>query len=120
MAETLFPGEKIDPETLASAPLHLLTDEAELFVLKALADWPRQVAHAALTREPHRIVTFLYEVAHRFHTLWNKGKKDTVMRFLMDDQKELSMARLALVQGLITVLSSGLQVLGVRPMEEMR
>jgi arginyl-tRNA synthetase len=42
------------------------------------------------------------------------------MRFLMDDQKELSMARLALVQGLITVLSSGLQVLGVRPMEEMR
>lgn len=120
MGRTLFPEEELIPLALAQVNLALLRDEAEIFLLKALADWPRQIENAARAREPHRIVNFLYELAHRFHTLWNKGKKDTILRFLIPEQKEVSMARLALVQGLILVVASGLQLLGVRPMEEMR
>ena len=96
-----------------------LQDEAELFLIKGLADWPRQVAKAAQSREPHRIATYLYDIAHRFHGLWNKGKQETTLRFLVPDDPQLSLARVALITGMIGVIGSGLRVLGVTPLTEM-
>jgi arginyl-tRNA synthetase len=109
-----------DPRALAGGPLHLLTDSDELGLIKSLAGWPRLVESAAEAYEPHRIAFYLYDLASAFHALWNRGNDDASLRFLLADQPELTAARLALVQGLATVIASGLTVFGVEPVEELR
>ena len=71
-------------------------------------------------REPHRIAFFLYDLAADFHMLWNRGKDDTTLRFLQPDQPAETLARLALVAATAVVIRSGLAVMGVAPVEEMR
>lgn len=100
--------------------LQLLTDEDELNLIKTLAGWPRQVEIAALAREPHRLCYFLYEIAGQFHMLWNKGKENTLLRFIVHEDPELTKARLAMIQGVATVIASGLELFGVTPLQEMR
>jgi arginyl-tRNA synthetase len=100
--------------------LDRLTDPAELGLMKLLLAWPRTVESAAEAHEPHRIAFYLGDVAAAFHGLWNKGKEDTTLRFLVDEDSELTMARLALVRATQTVIASGLDVIGVEPVEELR
>jgi len=78
------------------------------------------VEGAAQSREPHRIAFFLYDLAGDFHMLWNRGKDDATLRFLQPDQPAETLARLALVAATATVIRSGLAVMGVEPVEEMR
>jgi arginyl-tRNA synthetase len=52
--------------------------------------------------------------------LWNRGKDDAALRFLQEDQPVETLARLALVTATASVIRSGLGVLGVVPVEEMR
>jgi len=106
---------------LAQAPLGLLTDEAELALMKKIGAYPRLVESAASAHEPHRIAFYLYELASEFHALWTKGGKDSPhLRFIIQSDPRLTAARLALVQGVATVLNSGLSLLGVGAPEEMR
>ena len=78
------------------------------------------VESAAFAQEPHRIAFFLYDLAGDFHMLWNRGRDDSTMRFLQADRYAETMARLALVAATAIVIRSGLAVLGVEPVEEMR
>jgi arginyl-tRNA synthetase len=110
----------VAPDALAAAPLDSLQDEAELALIRRLASWPRTVESAALAQEPHRVAFFLYDLAGDFHMLWNRGRDDSTLRFLQADRPAETMARLALVAATATVLRSGLAVLGVEPVEEMR
>ncbi len=110
----------VAPDGLAAAPLDSLQNEAELALIRRLASWPRTVESAALAQEPHRIAFFLYDLAGDFHMLWNRGRDDAALRFLQADRPAETMARLALVAATATVLRSGLAVLGVEPVEEMR
>lgn len=105
---------------LVNVDMSLLTDEAELAMIKILTQLPKQIEVAAFSREPHRIATYLYEVASTFHSLWNKGKDHVELRFIDPQDKILTLARLALVQGVANVIAEGLTVLGVIPVEEMR
>src|SRR4051812_21198931 len=105
---------------LASAPLERLDDPGELTIMRRLALYPRLVEAAALAHEPHRIAFYLYELASDFHAQWNRGKDSPHLRFIIQNDPQMTMARLALVQGVVTVLASGLGVLGVEAPEEMR
>ena len=105
---------------LAAAPLDSLNDPAELALIRRLAAWPRTIEGAALAREPHRIAFYLYDLAGDFHMLWNRGRDDSTLRFLQADDAPATMARLALVSVTAIVIRSGLAVLGVQPVEEMR
>jgi arginyl-tRNA synthetase len=105
---------------LAKAPLALLSDPAELSLLKLLALYPRTVEAAAVAHEPHRIAFYLYDLASEFHALWTKGRDLPYLRFIMKNDAEITRARLAMVQGVVSVLASGLAVLGVRAPTEMR
>jgi arginyl-tRNA synthetase len=89
-------------------------------LIKLMAAWPRLIETAAEAHEPHRVAFYLGEVAAGFHGLWNKGKDDASLRFLLPEDRDTSMARLALVRGVTLVIASGLAVFGVPPMEEMR
>jgi arginyl-tRNA synthetase len=115
-------GELMDTsaEALAKVPLDSLTNEAELNLIRRLASWPRMVESAAQAREPHRIAFFLYDLAADFHMLWNRGRDDAALRFLQADHKDETAARVALVCATALVIRSGLAVMGVTPVEEMR
>jgi arginyl-tRNA synthetase len=105
---------------LANAPLERLSDSAELDLLKRLALFPRTIESAAVAHEPHRIAFYLYDLASEFHALWNKGHDLPYLRFIMNNDAEITKARLAMVQGVVSVLASGLAVLGVHAPTEMR
>jgi arginyl-tRNA synthetase len=98
----------------------LLSHPAELQLLRLLATWPRMVEGAARAHEPHRIAFYLQDVAAEFHGLWNLGNQEPDLRFIQPENILLSAARLSLALAVATVIASGLMVLGVEPMEEMR
>jgi arginyl-tRNA synthetase len=105
---------------LAAAPLERLDDAAELALIKRLALYPRVVDAASSAHEPHRIAFYLYELASEFHAQWTRGKDLPHLRFIIQNDPQLTKARLALVQGVVAVLASGLALLGVEAPEEMR
>jgi arginyl-tRNA synthetase len=105
---------------LENAPVERLTDPAELDLLKRLALYPRTIEAAAVAHEPHRIAFYLYDLASEFHALWTKGRDLPYLRFIMTNDAEITRARLAMVQGVVSVLASGLAVLGVHAPTEMR
>ncbi|WP_428537721.1 arginine--tRNA ligase [Rhodopila sp.] len=119
-ATGMFPGHGLADSDLAETALNTLTGEPELALMRRLALWPRTVESAAIAREPHRIAFFLYDLAADFHMLWNRGKDDATLRFLRPDQPAETRARLALVAATAIVIRSGLAVMGVTPVEEMR
>src|ERR1700729_4062051 len=105
---------------LGDAAVERLTDPAELDLLKLLALYPRMMEAAAAAHEPHRIAFYLYDLASEFHALWTKGRDLPYLRFIINNDAEITKARLALVQGVVSVLASGLAVLGVHAPDEMR
>jgi arginyl-tRNA synthetase len=105
---------------LTKAPLARLDDPGELALMRRLALYPRLIEAAAIAHEPHRIAFYLYDLASDFHAQWNRGNDASYLRFIIQNDPELTMARLALVQGVVTVLASGLGLLGVEAPEEMR
>ena len=105
---------------LLDARLDLLSDPAEVSLMRRIALYPRTIEAAALAHEPHRIAFYLYELASEFHALWTKGKDTPHLRFIIQNDPTMTAARLALVEGVVTVLASGLGLLGVGAPEEMR
>ena len=118
-AETLVTPAVSEAE-LASADLTILADESQVGLIRLLAQFPRLVEQAALSREPHRIVFYLYDLASAFHGLWNKGKELPDLRFINNDDRKGTLAKLALVKATRTVLANGLAILGVSAPDEMR
>jgi len=103
------------------APANLdLLDGEELALVKMAAQYPRVVESAALAHEPHRIAFYLYDLAADFHALWNRGNDDPGRRFLVENNPQLSRARLELALGIGQIIRSGLLLMGVAAAEEMR
>jgi arginyl-tRNA synthetase len=103
----------------APADLNLL-DEEELALVKLAAQYPRTVESAAMNHEPHRIAFYLYDLAAAFHALWNRGNDDPERRFLLENNPQISRARLELARGIGQIIRSGLDLMGVEAAEEMR
>jgi arginyl-tRNA synthetase len=103
----------------APADLSLLDDE-ELALVRRAAQYPRVLEGAALAHEPHRIAFYLYDLAAEFHALWNRGNDDPERRFLIENNPQLSRARLELAMGIAQIIRSGLDLMGVAATEEMR
>jgi arginyl-tRNA synthetase len=103
----------------AKANLALLDDE-ELNLVRRAAQYPRALESAALAHEPHRIAFYLYDLAAEFHALWNRGNDDPGRRFLLENNPQLSRARLELAFAMGQIIRSGLALMGVTATEEMR
>ena len=119
-AATLIAECELTWSALARVDMTALNDPAEMEMIKLMAGWPRLIESAAEAREPHRVAYYLQDLAECFHTLWNKGKDDARLRFIHEDDTARTLARLALVQGVATVIASGLKICGVTPVEELR
>jgi arginyl-tRNA synthetase len=115
-----FPGEDTAPVALSQAKLNLLSDEAELALIKKIAQFPRTVEAAAQAHEPHRIAFFSHDLAAVFHSLQTRGKESPQLRFIVKGGWDLTGARLALVAATAQVLRTSLNLLGVEAISEMR
>ena len=120
LAASELPGVDISVSALGRVALEALSDPAEIALIRRLAAYPRALEQAALAHEPHRVAFYLYELASEFHGLWNKGKEDISLRFVIPAQVDVTMCRLALIRAVGLTLASGLQVLGVEPVNELR
>jgi arginyl-tRNA synthetase len=102
------------------AELERLFDPAELALIKRISMYQRVVEAAARAHEPHRIAFYLFDLASEFHALYTLGNTKPHLRFIIQNERQMTGARLVLVQGVVTVLSSGLALLGVEAPNEMR
>ena len=112
-------AEAINDAALRAADLSLLDDDAELQIIRRLAEYPRMIEQASAAHEPHRVAFYLHDLAGDFHALWNKGKESPQLRFIFKDRLHVTVARLALLRAIRYVIGNGLRILGVKPLEEM-
>ena len=110
----------LDDASLAATDLSPLTHESESALIKKIAEWPRLLRMAAETHEPHRVAFYLYDLAGTFHALWNRGKDESALRFIQEEDEAGTKARLALIRATALTISNGLRILGVTPVQEMR
>lgn len=108
-----------DRNSLAAASTSL-TDEGEIGLIRKLAEYPRLIESAALALEPHRLAFYLYDLASSFHGHWNRGTDNADLRFVKVNNRQLTHARLGLVQAVSDVLTSGLTLIGAAAPTEMR
>jgi arginyl-tRNA synthetase len=120
-AREAFPDLPEDIDELSkAADLRLISDPAELALVRQIALYPRVVEAASAAHEPHRIAFYLFDLASEFHALWTLGNTTPHLRFIMQNDRQMTLARLVLVEGVRTVLASGLGLLGVGAPNEMR
>ncbi|MEM7241597.1 MAG: arginine--tRNA ligase [Pseudomonadota bacterium] len=106
----------ITPDTAA---LETLNDPAEIDLIKSLAEWPRLLELAAKHHEPHRIAFYLYDLASNLHALWNLGKEKPELRFFQEEDAKVTAAKLAMIKSVQITIATGLNLLGVTPIDEM-
>ncbi len=90
----------------------------EIKILKKISEWPKCIEIASNKLEPHRIPTYLYELASLFHSYWNLGKDNSEKRFI-DDKKEISDDKLIFLKAISNVIKTGMNIIGVSTPEKM-
>ena len=115
---SIFRSSKVKEKELILKNPKLLKDRFEIELIKFIALWPRTLELAAKNHEPHRICYYLIELSSIFHSLWNKGK-DNNIKFIVEDDLELTNARLSLVKAVALTIRKGLSILKIEPIFEM-
>ena len=118
--EVGFTPDDLSAGALGNADASLLSAPEEIALAKVLGVYPRSLLAAATALEPHRLAFYLQDLAAAFHGLWTRGKEEPALRFIQDENRELTTARLALLRATAIVLANGLDVIGVEPETEMR
>jgi arginyl-tRNA synthetase len=113
-------GIEVSDAALSTVSLSKLDHASELVVARKLAEWPRLIELAARTNEPHRVAFYLYELSSELHGLWNKGHDEPALRFIQEDNLATSQAKIALARAVAVVISAGLGIVGVKPVDVMR
>ena len=97
----------------------VLEANADIALIKKLLEFPKVIESAVRTHEPHRITYYLNEIASEFHHIWSLGNQDKMQRFVIPDNSKLSMARIGLVNAVARLISTGLEIMGIKALEKM-
>ena len=119
-AKKYFNNSEISLKNIKKNNLNLINDSYELDLIKFIGKWPKIIEEASINQEPHRIPFYLQALSSKFHSLWNYGKQNTNLRFINSKDKHLTFARLGMIYSLKIILSNGLNILGVKPLEVMK
>ena len=90
----------------------------EINILKKISEWPKCIEASCNKLEPHRLPTYLYELASLFHSYWNLGKKNPDKRFI-NDQKKITDDKLIFIKAISNVVKSGMNIVGVSTPDKM-
>ncbi|MEM1318161.1 MAG: DALR anticodon-binding domain-containing protein, partial [Pseudomonadota bacterium] len=115
-----MPDLDVSAEALRAAKTELLLDDGENGLMRKLAEYPRVIDAAARSQEPHRLAFYLYDLAALLHGQWNKGRDEPALRFIHQENAELTRARLGLVTAVSDIIASGLAIIGAHAPQEMR
>ena len=116
---SIFKSAEILEENLSAENTDLLSGNDETELIKFISQWPRTLELAAKNHEPHRICYYLIELSSMFHTLWNKGKDNFNVKFIVENDVKLTNARLLLVKAVALTIRKGLSILKIKPIFEM-
>ena len=116
---SIFKSAKILEENLHIENTDLLSGKDEIQLIKFISQWPRTLELAAKKHEPHRICYYLIELSSMFHSLWNKGKDNINVKFIVEKDIKLTNARLLLVKAVALTIRKGLSILKIKPIFEM-
>ena len=116
---SIFKSAEILEENLSVENTDLLSGNDETELIKFISQWPRTLELAAKNHEPHRICYYLIELSSMFHTLWNKGKDNFNVKFIVENDVKLTNARLSLVKAVALTIRKGLSILKIKPIFEM-
>ena len=92
--------------------------QEEINILKKISEWPRCIDISCKKLEPHRIPTYLFELASLFHSYWNLGKDNPEKRFI-NNQKIVTNDKLIFLKAISNVIKSGMDIVGVSVPEKM-
>jgi arginyl-tRNA synthetase len=104
---------------LRDAALERLTDNGERALLRLIGQYPHVQETAAAVREPHRLAMYVHALASAFHTHSRHGIATPHLRFIIQNDRELTVARLALVEAVVIILAAGLALLGIGALDEI-
>ena len=116
---SIFKSAEILEENLHIENTDLLSGKDEIQLIKFISQWPRTLELAAKNHEPHRICYYLIELSSMFHSLWNKGKDNINVKFIVEKDIKLTNARLLLVKAVALTIRKGLSILKIKPIFEM-
>ncbi len=92
--------------------LNLLTHESEIQLIKTMIRFPEMIQSAAESREPHRLINFLDDLANDFTSFYHDCR-------ILGQKKDLVQTRTLLAKAVAQVLANGLRILGISAPEEM-
>ena len=115
----ILPDIDLRPAVLAEADLCVLTDPGEIALARVVARQAHVMPAAASLSRPGRVAAFLGDLASRVHSQWNSGKDQPQLRFVNQEERALTKARLGLAMASALVLTFGLGILGVTAPDEM-
>ena len=116
---SIFKSAETSEENLDLENLDLLNNNDEIQLIKFISLWPRVLELSAKNHEPHRICYYLIELSSIFHSLWNKGKENKNLKFVIENENKLTNARLCLVKAVASTIRKGLKILSIEPVFEM-
>ena len=90
----------------------------EIKILKKISEWPKCVDLSCSKLEPHRIPTYMNDLASKFHSYWNLGKQNPEKRFISDNN-QISQDKLIFLKVISNVIKSGMNIVGVDTPEKM-
>ncbi len=90
----------------------------EINILKKISEWPKCIDASSNKLEPHRIPTYLYELASLFHSYWSLGKDNPEKRFI-NNQKKITDDKLIFLKAISNIIKSGMDIVGVSVPEKM-
>ena len=89
--------------------LSYLGNEYDLELIKTLALYPKILVSCLSTLDPHKISYYLYNLSSKFHQIWSKGTKEQNIKFIIDDDLNLTKSRICLVFAVKKILTLGLR-----------
>ena len=100
--------------------LRLLSEDHEINLIKKIAEFYRIITMSAINFEPHRIAFYLQELAATFHSLFNLGSENKNLRFINENDINLSKARIILVILVQKTIKEAFKIFNIEPLEEMK
>ena len=105
--------DRIMPRAFKEEYCEKLVKPEELELIKKMTDLPELLELIAIHREPHRLATYTEELCGLFHRFYNK------YQVVSDKNKDLSRARLMLIDSVKTTLAICLELMGISAPEKM-
>ena len=98
---------------------NLSISKFEWEIILKLISWPYILQEAALTMQPHKLTNYLEDLCSNFHAFWNKGKDDSSLRMLDENNITSTISRIIWIQSFRNILKEVFTIIDISFPENM-